>query len=636
MIVSGIVENTMLKLFFKQYSNHKKWAVYIATIGIIITLWANLSLAAANFQDQTAPSNWLEFNLLDSTTGWVWLENRLYWTEDNGNSWQDITPNGNEDLQIAAVFFPQPGLGYVLMNNPEPEDQQKLWLVQTTNPKIGWNYQEIFLPDNGQWNPPIESYRLDFLDEHHGWLMVKYAGSSNFNLGALYLTRDGGASWVKSDLMEAGELYFSNPDIGWWVSGLNDSEIYQTTDSGLTWQPSHNIPLSIDSQGMTNFTIANGSTNQAKLLLAKGDPIELKSQTNLEFDSAEDFGKGIVRLDFLDEELGWGSFQNGQCNVTKEGNIQCQRRFGLLKTENNGKDWEVINLPNSTSLGGISEESFSIPSGTQRLNEATTPSTESLATQFEGHAFDKCEVPTLAQLQSWITSSPYRGLNLYIGGSLRSCANSALNADFVSQIRQTQGWYIIPTWVGSQAPCTNFKTRFSSNTTTAFQQGVIEANSALAVAQALNLSFPDQSGTIIYYDLEAYDTTNGSCNEAVKSFMNGWTTQIHAKRSLAGVYSVGPALNLISTIVNPPDAIWPAHWIYKQYNPAATVWDVYHLSNAFWSNHQRIRQYSGGHSESWGTVSLNIDSDVTDGMVLNSWRVFLDLPNQFFLPIIIR
>jgi hypothetical protein len=32
-------------------------------------------------------------------------------------------------------------------------------------------------------------------------------------------------------------------------------------------------------------------------------------------------------------------------------------------------------------------------------------------------------------------------------------------------------------------------------------------------------------------------------------------------------------------------------------------------------NHQRIRQYEGGHFENWGGVSLEIDCNVLDGVV---------------------
>ena len=39
------------------------------------------------------------------------------------------------------------------------------------------------------------------------------------------------------------------------------------------------------------------------------------------------------------------------------------------------------------------------------------------------------------------------------------------------------------------------------------------------------------------------------------------------------------------------------------------------LSNTVWADHQRVRQYSGGHNETWGATTLNIDCDVLDGVV---------------------
>jgi hypothetical protein len=75
------------------------------------------------------------------------------------------------------------------------------------------------------------------------------------------------------------------------------------------------------------------------------------------------------------------------------------------------------------------------------------------------------------------------------------------------------------------------------------------------------------------------------------------------------VYSTGPILSSFATIPNVPDAIWSAHCAY--YNPNATVWNVYSLSNSLWNNYQRIRQYTGGHNETWGGLTLNIDSNVS-------------------------
>ena len=238
---------------------------------------------------------------------------------------------------------------------------------------------------------------------------------------------------------------------------------------------------------------------------------------------------------------------------------------------------------------------------------------------FVGQGFDTCEIPTLSQMQNWITNSPYGAVNLYIGGSCRSCTNSALTASYVSQLSQ-QGWKFIPTWVGPQSACWGGSCgSISNDQATAYNQGVSEANAAIDIAIDLGLALADGSGTIIYYDLEGYDTTNTACRDATKSFISGWTAQLHTRGSKAGVYgsSCGSAISDFASISNVPDAIWPAHWIYSSYNSGASVQDVACLSNSLWANHQRIRQYAGGHDETWGGVTLNIDCNVIDGIVVS-------------------
>ncbi|RCV63253.1 PKD repeat-containing protein [Methanophagales archaeon] len=237
---------------------------------------------------------------------------------------------------------------------------------------------------------------------------------------------------------------------------------------------------------------------------------------------------------------------------------------------------------------------------------------------FVGQGFDKCEIPTLSQMQNWITNSPYGAVNLYIGGSCRSCPNSALTASYVSQLSQ-QGWKFIPTWVGPQSACWGGSCgSISNDPATAYNQGISEANAAIGVAIDLGLALADGSGTIIYYDLEGYDTTNTACRNAAKSFISGWTAQLHARGSYAGVYgsACSSAISDFATISNIPDAVWAAHWLTPyQYRPDATVWDVACLSNGLWVDHQRIRQYAGGHGETWGSVTLIIDCNVIDGIV---------------------
>jgi photosystem II stability/assembly factor-like uncharacterized protein len=73
---------------------------------------------------------------------------------------------------------------------------------------------------------------------------------------------------------------------------------------------------------------------------------------------------------------------------------------------------------------------------------------------------------------------------------------------------------------------------------------------------------------------------------------------------------------------DPPDNVWFAHWYTNNYDPDATVLNVPCISNDLWANHQRLKQYTGGHKETWGGLKMSIDSNVLDGQV----SAILDLP----------
>lgn len=238
------------------------------------------------------------------------------------------------------------------------------------------------------------------------------------------------------------------------------------------------------------------------------------------------------------------------------------------------------------------------------------------------HGFDRCNPPTASQMQTWWNQSPYWVANLYIGGISLACDPYNLTPTWLNSVAQ-QGWTFIPTWVGPQAPCTDFRYRMSSNAGTAYQQGKDEAEDAVAAARDLGFL----ENMVIYYDIEGYPDQS-ACRDAVASFVRGWVEKLHQLGFQAGVYG-SPCRSYISDWAEDspvPDDIWIAHWIYDAYNSKATVGDVPDnipcLADDLWppsyyqeGNHQRIKQYTGGHTESWGGVSVTIDSNVLDGEV---------------------
>ncbi|MBZ5624589.1 MAG: DUF1906 domain-containing protein [Acidobacteriia bacterium] len=224
-----------------------------------------------------------------------------------------------------------------------------------------------------------------------------------------------------------------------------------------------------------------------------------------------------------------------------------------------------------------------------------------------GEGFDKCSADTLANMQTWWAGSPYFDINIYIGGASRACSQQNLTASWVNQVLSL-GWRLIPTWVGPQAPCNAFSHKISSDPALADMQGSSEALAASDAAAALGLS-----AGVIYYDMEYYSPSDQSCDAAVKGFVNGWVRGLHSRNQVAGVYGSPLDAPDWATVASPPDAVWLAKWDNR-----ATVWGLNPLSDSLWNNRNRLHQFMGGHNETWGGVTFNIDRDVEYGPVMGA------------------
>ena len=276
-------------------------------------------------------------------------------------------------------------------------------------------------------------------------------------------------------------------------------------------------------------------------------------------------------------------------------------------------EWQHIYPSATPDCSGVFTPTIQITYETITTTKSTqyTISQESVIVISDDQGFDRCARPEVYQMQSWWDNSPYRVFNLYLGGISFACKDTPLDADWVRQVAE-QGWTFIQTWVGPQAPCTSYSNKISLNSSTAYNQGRNEADMANNAANELGFT----GENIIYYDLEGYPD-EAACRNAVKSFVRGWVDRLHELGLKAGAYGAA-CTSFVSDwaeIESPPDDVWIAHWYLNSYNPAASVWDARCVSNDLWAEHQRIKQYTGGHVETWGGVSLGIDSDVLDGEI---------------------
>jgi Domain of unknown function (DUF1906)/Repeat of unknown function (DUF346) len=237
---------------------------------------------------------------------------------------------------------------------------------------------------------------------------------------------------------------------------------------------------------------------------------------------------------------------------------------------------------------------------------AITPGGSTGLSRLKG--IDACTAPSLDTMRAFWNKKPYGDLGIYLGGVNRACAQPNLTASWVSQVVDI-GWSFMPIWVGPQAPCLSRSiAKFSSDPVTAATQGRQEAAGAIAAAQALGFA----SGSVVYYDMEAYDTTNNTaCSPAVQAFVGGWTSALHSSGWKAGMYGSCVTVGDFAAASPRPDALWFAHWDGQ---PGPT--DPTCPATQPWSTDRLLKQWQGPHNETLDTgETLNVDSDCADGIV---------------------
>ena len=240
-------------------------------------------------------------------------------------------------------------------------------------------------------------------------------------------------------------------------------------------------------------------------------------------------------------------------------------------------------------------------------------------TTFAGQGFDACTARSLSELATWFTYSPYKAVNMYIGGASRGCSQPNLNAAWVSGAVQ-QGWVLIPTYVGLQASCmTKYPNRIDPAQAAA--QGAAAADDAVAQMNALGLGI----GNPIWFDMEAFSYSDTTCRTGVQTFLDAWSAQLRYRGYRPGVY--GSASSTIRSIVDKvgepgydlPDQLWIARWCPEPYQSSCySGTDDPEVPAGAWADHQRIRQYRGGHQETWGGVTINVDSNTVDASLAPS------------------
>lgn len=622
---------------------------FLMVVGLAGLAPALQGWAAVGAQDRiTHNGSVRSMGALSPTDAWVVGDGSLLITDDGGASWRTAAPPGVALTEPAAVVFLDPATGWVAELAPDTPGGVRM--ATTGDAGRTWQVRSHTLFAANDPAGQASALAMHWLDRSAGWLVVRQATSSNFNQGTLFGTQDGGASWQRLNLPGGEPVYFISANIGWTAGGPHGDTWFRTDDGGHTWvavalpypdvagrgQRRHYSPH-FTADGLHGVIVVTTSTSAGQRVAwyATDDGGAIWANVT-DFPAAAATTTNIADLD----AAAWLMATSGQpllhpavaapffANPTLSapdvalaalamstpdvGWAVAARGAYLLRTQDGGQNWQVqlANAGEVTALATTLTRSARVAAAGDMRTDRTA--------RLRAPGFDKCDIASEEELRRWMAESPYRAVNLYIGGALRACNNDALDARLLATLT-AQGWTFIPTWVGPQAPCTEYSQTFDLDPAIAYAQGRSEADKALTAARQLELADDAGAGTVIYYDLEAYDGQNVACVEAAHAFVAGWTQRLQESSSYAGLYTLAcnPPIARYADTTPAPDTVWFAAWTRAEFDPAMTVWNIPAtcLPPTLWNQQQRIRQYTGSHDETWGGVTLEIDSNVLDGIV---------------------
>src|SRR6478735_3411698 len=290
----------------------------------------------------------------------------------------------------------------------------------------------------------------------------------------------------------------------------------------------------------------------------------------------------------------------------------------------------VLGLALATSgmvaLGGveISASGAGVAAVSKAKQHRVKKSTIVTPGNFTGYGFDQCLAPVQSKMDRWLQYSPFLAVGIYISGNSRACRTQPNLTPTWVDTQLAKGWRLLPITLGPQASCQPRFPRYGTDVTidptratntgaytNAYTQGVNEATKSVTASQALGIA----PGSTLWYDLEGFSYGKTACRESALTFLSGWTQQLHALGYVSGVYSsAGSGIKALDearvsrpTAFALPDQIWVARWD----GVASTTVNPTYMRADGWAK-ARVKQYQGGHNETWGGVKINIDRNFLD------------------------
>ena len=187
------------------------------------------------FDPSTANLPIRDMHLMSASEGWVLAGEHILWTDTDGQSWTDITPPLATGQVIDTVYFLAKDHGWAVLHAGDIGDSPIISLAATADGGKSWSGQALPLSQFLRSLYWCTNY-LSFVDDMHGWILVRRMSGSAYREGELFVTGDAGKTWSKLPTPPiGGKIQFVSQSTGWIFGGVHGDELYRTRDGGQTW-----------------------------------------------------------------------------------------------------------------------------------------------------------------------------------------------------------------------------------------------------------------------------------------------------------------------------------------------------------------------------------------------------------------
>jgi photosystem II stability/assembly factor-like uncharacterized protein len=188
----------------------------------------------------------LNSKLVSPGKGWATWGEHLFWTENNGRAWKEITPSKATSDHFGPIFFLDRSHGWV--TTWEDTEDSKLPAIRLFSTRDGGKTWRNMVLRTSAFQLESEYFprAVFFSDPRHGWMIWHWAVMHSY-ADTLLATADGGRTWKKlPDLPGGGPMDFISALDGWMIGdpevrepgigGPYDDTLWVTHNGGVHWE----------------------------------------------------------------------------------------------------------------------------------------------------------------------------------------------------------------------------------------------------------------------------------------------------------------------------------------------------------------------------------------------------------------